>query len=366
MESENPKQFAVVLPAGGARAAYQVGVLSYLSEAFPQFQPKIFCGISAGSINTSFLAQGEPFHVAAPKLRELWSQLEFNQVIKTQFPTLARMLSRWMYDLFLSKVSRKLLLKSLLDTSPLAGTLLEHIHFWKIAKAIREGSVSGVSVTATNYHNGQCTIFYDSHKPLVPWLRQDRIAVRAAIRVRHILASCSIPILFEPIRIGNFLYGDGSLRYNFPFSPAVHLGATHVLAVSIRCPTPTNALGFRPANVGMGFIAGAVLNSIFLDSLEPDFEQVLRLNRVGNSPLVKKVNPLMIRPSVDLGSLAKEYLSEVPFHFRQLLRSTAKPEEMGDLLSYLMFSPGYIGSLIELGRKDAKDQATNMQSFLDS
>lgn len=364
-ENSTPtEKIAFVLPAGGARAAYQVGIIRYLGETFPDLKPKIFCGISAGSINACFLSQGQPFAQSSSQLYSLWSKLEFNQVLRTNFNSLFSMSSRWLYDMFVSKVTQKLLLKSLLDASPLAHTLLSHIHFWKISRAIRHGLIDGLSISATNYHNGNTTIFFDSHKDLPIWVRETRKAVRAQIHLRHVMASCSIPILFEPVRIGDFLYGDGSLRFNFPFSPAIHLGATKALAIGIRCPNPQNPLGYRPDHVGMGFVAGAVLNSIFLDSIEADYENLTRNNRIADGIHVKKMPALLLRPSQDLGALSVNFLNEVPFHFRQFLKSTASPEELGDLLSYLMFSPGYINALLELGMKDAQQNRRNLESFL--
>ena len=179
------------------------------------------------------------------------------------------------------------------------------------------------------------------------------------------MASCSIPMLFEPIRIGDFLYGDGALRFNFPFSPAIHLGATDVLGISIRCANPVDMIGDRMDKVGLGFIAGSVLNSIFLGNLESDFETLNQINRLSDGSKVRHVNADLLRPSQDLGSMAKDFLGDVPFHFRQLLRSTASPDELGDLLSYLMFSPGYVTALLELGMKDASAQHDRIKTFLD-
>ncbi len=364
MPDSQPEKLALVLPAGGARAAYQVGILRYIAENYPEIEPKIYCGISAGSINACFLSQGLPFNLGAVQLYDLWTKLEFDQVLKTNFNSLFSMSSRWLYDMFLSKVTQKLLLKSLLDASPLAHTLLSHIHFWKVSKAIRSGFIEALSISATNYHDGNTTIFFDSNKDIPVWVRETRRAVRSQIHLRHIMASCSIPILFEPVRIGDFLFGDGSLRFNFPFSPAIHLGATRALAIGIRSPSPQNPLGFRPEHVGMGFVAGAVLNSIFLDSIEADYENLTRNNRIADGIHVKKVPALLLRPSQDLGALSVNFLNEVPFHFRQFLKSTASPKELGDLLSYLMFSPGYIKALLELGMKDAASEKHIIEKFL--
>lgn len=363
MESRNQNQ-GLVLSAGGARAAYQVGVLKYIGKNFPDFSPGIFAGVSSGSINASFLAQGLPFSEASQKLYDLWYSLTFDQVLETNFTTLFSILNRWIYDLFISKVTRKLLLTSLLDASPLSQTILTHTHFWKINRAIREGKVRGLAVSTTNYHNGTTTIFFDSHHEEPGWERAHRVGVRTAIKLKHIMASCSIPILFEPVRIGDFFYGDGALRFNFPFSPAIKLGANKILAVGIRCPKPETSPLNRTDQARLGFIAGAVLNSIFLDSIDLDYENLLRINRM-KGPHSKPLDALLIRPSRDLGALAKGHFEEVPFHFRQLLKSTANPDELGDLLSYLMFSPSYIRKLLDLGEKDAEAQRDTLKAFIE-
>jgi NTE family protein len=362
-ETPPQRKQALVLAAGGARAAFQAGAMRYIAENFPDFNPRIFSGISAGSINACYLAQGEPFQESAVRLYELWEQLTFDQVFQTNFRSIASMGMRWLYDLFVSKITRKILLKSLLDASPLALTLLNHIHFWKISKAVQLGLIDGVTVTATNYHNACATVFYDSHEPIPAWTREQRRSERTAIRARHIMASCSIPLLFAPIRIGNALYGDGSLRFNFPLSPSIKMGATHILAISIRPKKLDDAAPPSPDSVGMGFIAGAVLNSIFLDSVEQDFENVARINKFINSD-TRRVYPHLIRPSEDPATIARYFRKEIPFHFRQLIGSTAGPDEAGDLLSYLMFSPGYIRALLALGYQDAKSQHEQIRKGL--
>ena len=364
-ESEN--KLGLVLPAGGARAAYQVGVLKALSEQLPAFTPRIFSGISAGSINAAFLAQGEPTPNACSHLYRLWENLQFEQVMRTNFSSFFQVFGRWAYDLFLSKITRRLKLNSLFDASPLGQTLLAHIRFSRISRSIENRTILGLAVTATNYHTGMCTIFYETSDPIIPWRRENRHSVHSFIRARHIMASCSIPLLFEPVPIGEAFYGDGSLRFNYPFSPCIHMGATHILGIGIRSPVQDSKFTeSAPQHLSMGFIAGAVLNSIFLDSLEADYEQLCRLNAEAGVGSLRHVKASLVRPSQDLGVLAKDYLAEVPFHLRQLLRSVANPEEMGDLLSYLMFSPGYIKALLELGAKDASGQVDQIAQFLKS
>lgn len=358
------RKYGLVLAAGGARAAFQAGVLRYVAENFPKFEPRIFTGISAGSINSTFLAQGEPFRQSALQLHALWEQLTFDQVLQTNFQSLASMGLRWVYDLVASRITRRLLLKSLLDASPLAMTLLNHIHFWKISRAVQSGLIDGVAVTATDYYTGSATVFYDSHQPIPPWTREQRRSERTSIRARHIMASCSIPLLFPPVRVGNSLYGDGSLRFNFPFSPALQMGATHILAISIRPKRTTEPKReYRPDHLGIGFVAGAVLNSIFLDSVEQDFENVCRINKFLTKD-DRRVYPVLIRPSQDPSAIAREFRKEVPFHFRQLIGSTAAPDESGDLLSYLLFSPGYVRAMLQLGYQDARAQHAAIEEGL--
>lgn len=364
--STTPSKLGLVLSAGGSRAAYQVGVLRYLAEHCRDFQPKIFTGVSAGSINASFLSQGEDIRFSCRRLYELWEQLEFSQVLQGNFKSILSMASRIVYDLFLSKVTHRVLFKSILDASPLAQTLLSHIHFWKISKAIRAAVVEGLAISTTNYHDGTTTIFYDSTDLIPPWHRDKRVAIRTSIRIRHIMASCSIPILFEPVKIGKLFYGDGALRLKFPLSPAIHLGARRIIAIGIRAQTSETGNFELPSHLSIGFIAGSVLNSIFLDSLEADYETLCRMNEAtGEASPINKIEIQMIRPSRDLGSIARDFIDEVPFHLRQLLKtSSANAAELADLLSYLMFSKSYLKALLELGYKDAETQHVEIEKFL--
>ncbi len=347
---------AIVLPAGGARAAYQVGALSFIAKRFPEYRPNIFCGVSAGSINACFLAQGAPFPQSTEELYQLWAHLSFDHVLKTQFRTMFRMFLRWGSDLFLSRFTKRILLRSLLDASPLAITLVNHIHFSRISRALRSGNILGLSVTATNYKEGKTTVFFDSADPIAEWHREQRLSKRTTIRVKHIMASCSIPILFEPVIVANEMYGDGSLRFSFPLSPAIKMGATNILAIGTRCPNPEpKPSKFTDlAGGNMGYLAGVLLNSLFQDSLEVDLENLHRLNHVASSQRVRQIPALLIRPSQDLGHIAKNFLDDIPFHLRQLLKSTASREQLGDLISYLMFSPNYVQEILKLGARDAE------------
>lgn len=353
----------IVLSAGGARAAYQVGVLKFIGEKCPTFKPQVFAGVSSGSINASYLAQGQPFPQAALNLHQLWHGIAFDQVLETRFVTLFSLLNRWVYDLFISKVTKKLLLSSLLDASPLAQTILTHTHFWKIHRAIHAHKLRGLAVTATNYNTGLTSVFFDSAALKQGWSRAGRVGIRTPIKLKHIMASCSIPILFEPVKIGDHFFGDGALRFHFPFSPAIKLGANKILAIGVHCDDSDHPVTPLQEQPRMGFIAGAVLNSLFIDSIELDFENLNRINRM-KGKMAAPIDAFLVRPSQDLGQLAKDCIEEVPFHLRQLLKSTADPEELGDLLSYLMFSPKYVRKLLALGYSDAEQNWKDLESFI--
>ncbi len=362
------KKLGLVLTAGGARAAYQVGVLRHLGRnAGPCFRPKVFTGISAGSINAAYLAQGQPILEATARMYDLWWNLKFEEVMKTNFKSFASLFPKLINDFFLSKITKRKMFNSVLDATPLSLTLLKHIHFSRISKSIESGIVEGLAVSTTNYNTGENTVFFDSTEERKVVRRKRRISIRTPIRIRHIMASCSIPILFEPVRIGHWFYGDGAMRFRFPLSPAIHLGANQLLAIGVTTSpesvTPTPAPATR---LSTGLVAGAVLNSIFVDSLEMDYEYMMRLNEVADrNPAVKHIDFSLIRPSMDLGDVAQQFVDELPFHFRQLIKGSAGSKaELGDLLSYLMFTRNYLHALMELGEKDAAAQHDRIISFL--
>lgn len=341
-----PLPSAVVLSAGGARAAYQVGVLRRIAERAPSFQPTIFSGVSAGSINACFLAQGDPFDDVTRRMEEMWRSLNSEDVFKANFPSLSRAIFRWVTDLFFARVTDRILLRSLLDATPLATTLASRVPFAKVHRAVRDGKVQGLSVTATDYRTGGSVIFFDSHREIAAWHRRHRKGVPGAVHLKHVLASCALPVLFEPVKIGDRWFGDGSIRFSFPLSPAINMGARKILAIGTQ-PDDTQTPSAEAAT--MGYVAGAVLHCLFQDSLETDIELLETINQAAPD---RRIETAVIRPSVDPAKIAGDHLSELPFHFRQLLRTTAKRGDLGGLASYLLFSNKYLGDLIALGRND--------------
>jgi len=349
-------KFGLVLSAGGARAAYQVGVIRFISKHCPQFVPTIYCGMSAGSINASYLAQGGPFGELGENLYKLWMGLQFNDIFKTNFRSIFGISTKLFNDIFFSKVSKRLLFRSVLDASPLAMTISKHMRFGKLFKSMAAGITDGLSITATNYNTGLTTIFYDSNSPIQPWSGPFRKVIRTSFRLRHIMASCSIPILFEPVRIGDAFFGDGALKYNQPFSPALHMGATHILAIGINEENPAPPPAVKSLKPTMGFMAGVVLDSIFMDSLEPDYKNIFRRNEFAKTtPSLEHIEAHLIRPSINPAAIAENYFGELPYNLRQMIKSAAMdPHDAAELLSYLLFSPGYIKAMTELGEKDAE------------
>lgn len=355
-----PSPSAVVLSAGGARAAYQVGVVRRIAERAPSFAPTIFSGVSAGSINACFLAQGEPFAETARKMEELWLSLKSEDVFKANFPSLSRAIFRWVTDLFFSRVTDRILLRSILDATPLATTLASRVPFAKIHRSVRDGRVLGLSVTATDYRTGGSVIFFDSNAGIPGWERRHRRGVPGAVHLKHVLASCALPVLFEPVKVSDRWYGDGSIRFSFPLSPAINMGAKRILAIGTQ-PDGTETPSTESAT--MGYVAGAVLHCLFQDSLETDIELLETINQVAPH---RRIETAVIRPSIDPGIIASEHLGELPFHFRQLLRTTAKRGDLGGLTSYLLFSKPYVEALMELGRKDVDAQWDKLRPIVES
>jgi NTE family protein len=373
---------ALVLTGGGARAAYQVGVLKGIAEAFGPFLPKtpfrILCGVSAGAINASFLAShAEDFVAAAEALWTLWSRLRMETVFVTDPIALSRVGIRLVAELGLGSLleSRS---NHLLDTAPLRKLLENEVKSARIRNYVRRGTLSGVAVTATNYATGAAVTFFEDATGNGGWSRSSRVAVRSAIEPRHVLASSALPIFFPPVAIDGQFYGDGCIRMTAPLSPAIHLGADRVLAIGIRYLRPveeTERLQDQAKQLHdptLAEIAGVLLNAVFLDALETDLERMNRINRtvslLGEPERIqnglRRVPVLAVRPSRDLGRMASAQFSSFPRTLRHLLQGMGASRETGwDLMSYLAFEQTYTEALLALGRADAFAQKQELEAF---
>jgi NTE family protein len=370
---------ALVLTGGGARAAYQAGVLLEIAERFPALETPILTGVSAGAVNIAHLAaHSDSFAVATADLARFWAELTTEQVFHADSLSLARNAVRWGARLVSGGVPGAPRVESLVDTQPLREFLEEALGakgeepIPGIADKLRRGVLKAVAVITTSYSTGQ-TIVWVQGKDIQGWSRPQRRGVRARLTVEHVMASTALPLFFPAVQIGGAWYGDGGVRLTAPLSPALHLGASRILAISTRYE-PTAAEAERPRIRDYpppAQVLGILMNAIFLDLIDQDahrFELVNRiLERVPEASRgdLRLVDLLVIRPSQDLGQLVKEFEPSLPRAFRFMTRGLGTRETTSpDLLSMLSFQPDYIQQLIEIGRADVRARAGEIAAFL--
>jgi NTE family protein len=373
----------LVLTGGGARAAYQVGAMRALCEILgPGPLPfDVVAGISAGAINGVALATGaEDFVAATERLRATWSRLTPDRVYRTGALKLASIGSRWIRDLSTGGLIGRNSINYLLDPAPLRHLIETEIPIGRMRRHLRAGRLRGVAVSATNYHTGSGVTFFEGAVDIEPWTRSTRIGVRSRVTVDHVMASAAIPVFFPPIPIGGSFYGDGCVRMNYPMSPAIHLGAERVVAISQRYLRPPSETAQREVGAKLDMlpvseIAGVLLNSVFLDSLDSDVERLDRINRTlqlvprerlnGREVDVRAIPALVLRPSLDLGKLAADEYGRFPAMLRYLLKGIGATGNAGeDLLSYLAFEPIYVQRVMDLGYSDTIARRDEVAEFL--
>ncbi len=372
---------ALTLTGGGARAAYQAGVLRALAQIWPEKTSpfKIVTGISAGSINASMIAShSENFEEGTRLLWDLWHGLSVDHVFKSDSLSLLGLGSFLLRDLILGGFFPRPVSSHLLDTAPLRGILTQNVDFEKIHAHVQSGLLLGFAVTATNYHNGSAVTFFDAPGSVPNWGFNNHLSLREPLTVAHVMASSSLPVFFPPVEIRGRYYGDGSVRLLSPLSPAIHLGAQRVLAIGIRHgkgPEEYAQLD-KKAHLDISFadIAGVFMNGVFLDSLESDLQRARKINDTilrmtgDNTPRegVMRVIPIeAIMPSRDLGTLATGNIQRFPFMLRHLLQGIGARRKRGqEVLSYLAFESSYCGKLLRLGYKDAMHRKEELLAFM--
>jgi NTE family protein len=372
----------LVLTGGGARAAYQVGALRALADVLgPGPMPfDIIAGISAGAINSLVVATGaEDFIRVTQRLRATWESLSPDRVFRTGTLRLATIGGRWIRDLSAGGLIGKSGINYLLDPAPLRRLLESEVPVGRMRRHLRAGRLRGVAVSATNYHTGAGVTFYEGAADIQPWLRSTRLGIRSRITLDHVMASAAIPVFFPPIRIDGTFYGDGCVRMNHPMSPAIHLGAERILAVSVRYLRPPGDTLRKQAKekddtLPLSEIAGVLLNAVFLDSLDADLERLQRINktlalipreRLNSSDVeMRQVPALVLRPSQDLGKLAADEYERFPAMLRYLLKGIGASGHAGeDLLSYLAFEPIYLKRVMDLGYADTLARRDEIEEF---
>jgi NTE family protein len=368
----------LILSGGGARAAYQVGVLKAMKEflPLPRRNPfPIVCGTSAGAVNAATLAVfADNFGTAVGNLLEVWENFHVDHVYRSDPIGIARLGVRWLAALLLLSRTTP---TSLLDNSPLAEMLSRNLDFARIQENIDKGNLYAISITCSGYTSGQSVSFYQGGPGTEAWERTQRIGAAMPIRVEHLMASAALPFMFPAVRINREYFGDGSMRQIAPISPALHLGADRVLVVTtgqqVPNAEPPRVRGHLYPSVAQ--IAGHALNSIFLDSLSVDIEILNRLNRtIGLIPPEKlreaglplrQVKVLVISPSQPLERMVVRHAHELPWTLRFLLRGIGAMNRNGsNLASYLLFEKGYCRALIDLGYQDTMARRAEVMEFL--
>ncbi len=380
MSNSVAKPTALLLPGGGARVAYQVGVLRALGEITADRGPNpfpILCGTSAGAINAVALAsRGDNFARATEELEQLWRKLTVDRVYHSGLCAVAWNTLRLWFSLINAGIAAGRPV-ALLDNSPLRETLLKAIDFSAIGRHIAGGHLQAVCVTAMNYSQSMSTSFYQGGPAYGSWQRWRRMGVASPLSIQHLMASTAIPTIFPPESIGQHYYGDGALRQLNPISPALHLGAERVLVVAASGHRRTYERPPRPIqSPAFGQIIGHLLNSAFIDSLESDIELLERINEmVLCQPQVdgctateglKSVDLMILSPSRDLDAIAGEHFRELPASMRLFLRLSGGGHDTGGVntASYLLFTPHFIAELIELGYADTLAERDRIRAFM--
>ncbi len=372
----------LVLSGGGARAAYQAGVLSAIGEMCTELkieQPfQIYTGVSAGAINACVLtSQPGSFSDACKELINLWSNIKSEDVFVSNPVSLAYEGVHWIADLSLGGLKKSTPGKSLLDTAPLKDLIEKHCSFENIHKKITRGDIHALGITALDYFNTNSITFMQGHSQIPPWERVRRRSESAEIAAEHLMASAAIPLLFPPIKINDNYYGDGSIRNLSPCAPAIFMGATKILAIGVRsrqdrCYSQKKDAALEPPNTSR--ILSVMLNAVMLDGTEIDIERIERINKEmlnltekeRKKLSVRSIEALWIAPSKDLSTIAANRSKDLPRMIRYLLKGLGSLEEASEITSFLLFEQSFSQHLIELGYEDAMAQKEEIEKFLSS
>jgi len=371
-------ELALVMGGGGARGAYQVGLLRHLARKFPTLRLPILTGVSAGALNVAHLAQHTgTFAEAVASLERLWRSLSPEQVYRVDPPTLLANLVRWGVRLVSGGTVSETQTRGLVDTNPLRAFLERALVprdgvLGGIDQNLARGTLRAVALSTTDYGTGQSIVWMQGRN-IEEWERPKRRSVATRLTVDHVMGSAALPFFFPAIRIEDSWHGDGGIRLTAPLSPALHLGAHKILAISTRYDR-SQAEANRPLIRGYpppAQVLSILYNAIFLDLIDQDVLRLEKMNFVlrklppEQRSGMRVVNILVLRPSRDLGKLSREYEPLLPGFFRFMTRGLGTRETSSpDILSLLMFQENYLGRLIELGEADAEARSDEIEEFV--
>lgn len=373
---------ALILSGGGARAAYQVGVLSAMGKMLPKHTPlpfPILCGTSAGALNATMLASNaDNFSKAVSTLTYVWRHLTPDQVYTLGRWPVASSLTKTLLTLF--HIHNNNTPIALMDNAPLQNLLSHHLDFSRINTAIEKHYLKALAITAMSYSTGESTTFFQGDGIRQPWQGNRRKGIAAQLGVEHLLASSAIPTIFPTQKIQDHYYGDGAIRQKSAIYPAMKLGADKLFIIGVsgnrsdkkQAITTPSAEEHAPS---MAQILGQLLNSAFIDNLEDDITQLETMNNlIRDLPKHKRENhpefpsqTLIISPSDELNEIANHYMGTLPKNIRVLLKAAggSSSETMSSAASYLLFTPEYCRALIELGYHDALWEKDKIMDFFE-
>lgn len=377
MSSQIPT-IGLVLSGGGARAAYQVGVLKAISELMPPvcYNPfPIICGTSAGGLNAAGLAcHGDCLQEAVAHLEAVWANFRTHQVYRTDWPGVLRCALRFLWTMAFGRMRRDWPV-SLLDNDPLRELLMQELNFNRIGEIIEKGYLRALCLTASGYTTGESVSFFQGAHGIEGWKRARRVGLRTHIGIDHLMASAAIPLLFPAVRLNREYFGDGALRQLAPMSPALHLGAEKVLVIGVSSDDGKQQREKTTSYPSIAQVVSNILNSSFIDSLESDIERLTRINRtISHVPEdirrhhvgLRKVDVMVISPaSKTLDRIAMRHARHLPKSIRTFVAGSGATKRSGSgVLSYLLFEAPYCQELIQLGYEDAMDRRHELHSFL--